>query len=642
MTSPSITLCLIVKDEEQFVETCIGSARGISDEVVVVDTGSTDRTLTIVSDLADTVEELPFDGDFSAARNRALDLCRGDWVVFLDADEVLEPDQADKLAEEIRAAAEGVLALCVQRFNFFANGQFYSGRQVRAMRRAEGLRYERRINESVKGSIARLGGRIHDVPVYLNHFGHTRSVTQRNQKALRYLEFMDHQLADQPGDAVVMGYKALILRTLGRFEEALDWMRKSLDQDPAHPVVQSFAGHVLRATGRLDDARAAFEQATALAPNDASAWNMVGVLCLSQGDPDRAESLFRHALEVEPLTYAAELNLGLAHESRECWRDAVAQFERLAVLNPGFLHDDWRGRLEIDPFRSFYNETIFGYAGLAKHLEHCRARLRPPERPVVPRATTTSPVTVAPELNAFGPNGGVLACLLAAAGEAAAAAPVRSLHTVFVSPATNDDASVDTEAVHTKGSQRTLRLQMTQGDSAVCVGLGRFGASREGSVLDTTFPPDAAEPSEYPSLMELMPAEFIPDIELYRRLALHPLEWEPTWPPPKPPPPRARYWCRAEDDQIPSLGRLWPAVAFDLLAFPIVTRTSVGAIQAFPRTTNLTIEAVDADPGEWVLVEARLRYVGGGSAIVEGAAWNQARDPLLLMTTTIRLLEGTR
>ncbi|MCU1496880.1 MAG: hypothetical protein JWM47_833 [Acidimicrobiales bacterium] len=370
---PTLGLCLIVKDEERYLEACVDSVQAVCDQVVIVDTGSTDHTVAIARTLADDVAEITFDGNFSAARNVAFDRCRTDWVVFLDADERFEADQAAALPGLVACLPDDVLGATVQRFNLFSTGDFYSGRQLKVLRGHPDVRYERRVNESAKGSITRLGGRIVQAQIFLNHFGHCRSVEERDAKAHRYLELMHRQLAERPGDAVLTGYVGLILRTLGRFDEAGDWARRAVDLDPSHPVVQQFAGHVHRSQGDLASARIAFARATELDPDDAGAWNMLGVVLLST-DPDAAEVPFRRALELEPLTLGAELNLGLLRQQQRRWPEAIEHFERLAAANPAFLHEEWAGRVEIDPFRMFYNETIFRYAGLGYHLAYCRER----------------------------------------------------------------------------------------------------------------------------------------------------------------------------------------------------------------------------------------------------------------------------
>ena len=94
----TISLCMIVKDEEAMIGRCLQAARDAVDEIVVVDTGSTDRTVEIAESLGARVLHHEWDGDFSAARNVSFEAATGDWVMYLDADEVL-------VADDVRAPA---------------------------------------------------------------------------------------------------------------------------------------------------------------------------------------------------------------------------------------------------------------------------------------------------------------------------------------------------------------------------------------------------------------------------------------------------------------------------------------------------------------------------------------------------------
>ena len=95
---------MIVKDEEAMIGRCLQAARDAVDEIVVVDTGSTDRTVEIAESLGARVLHHEWDGDFSAARNVSFDAATGDWVMYLDADEVLVADDVRAPARARRAA----------------------------------------------------------------------------------------------------------------------------------------------------------------------------------------------------------------------------------------------------------------------------------------------------------------------------------------------------------------------------------------------------------------------------------------------------------------------------------------------------------------------------------------------------------
>ena len=87
-----LSLSMIVRDEAAQIEACLRSVQGFADELVVVDTGSTDDTVARAQALGARVEQIPWPGDFAPARNQALQWVSGDWVLVLDADERLRPE----------------------------------------------------------------------------------------------------------------------------------------------------------------------------------------------------------------------------------------------------------------------------------------------------------------------------------------------------------------------------------------------------------------------------------------------------------------------------------------------------------------------------------------------------------------------
>lgn len=366
------TLCLIVKNEEEFLGRCLAGMADFASDIVVVDTGSTDRTMEIAREYTQNLIVDSFDRDFSRARNLALEHIRTPWVVYLDADEVFESAQVAKLHQLLKLVPDSAKALRVLRYNFFATGGFYSGKEVKIFRNDPRIRYRRRINESVKDSVIELGGEIAELPVLLNHFGHCRPRDVRDLKARRYLELMEAQLADNPDDPQLVAYTGLILRTLGRFEEALERTGGAVRMAPRSARISQFHGHVLRSLGENAAARDAYFRATELDPDEYTNWNMLGVMELTLGNTLTAGYAFIKALRADPMAVHVMINQGLCEQAEGRFQRAAQLFDEVGRINPGFLHEEWRGRVECDPYRAFYYETIMNYAGLGYHLGYCR------------------------------------------------------------------------------------------------------------------------------------------------------------------------------------------------------------------------------------------------------------------------------
>jgi tetratricopeptide (TPR) repeat protein len=101
---------------------------------------------------------------------------------------------------------------------------------------------------------------------------------------------------------------------------------------------------------------------------------MLGVSELTLGHELDAGRALLNALRADPMAIHVMINQGLCEQAAGRYDRAVQLFEEACRINPGFLHDEWRGRVECDPFREFYYETIMQYAGLGYHLAYCRER----------------------------------------------------------------------------------------------------------------------------------------------------------------------------------------------------------------------------------------------------------------------------
>ena len=107
----TVSLTMIVRDEEKNLPHCLESVRGIFDEIIVVDTGSIDRTAEIARSFGAKVFDFVWVDSFSAARNEALAHATGDFVFWLDADDVVEPGEREKMVELLGALRAGDLPL---------------------------------------------------------------------------------------------------------------------------------------------------------------------------------------------------------------------------------------------------------------------------------------------------------------------------------------------------------------------------------------------------------------------------------------------------------------------------------------------------------------------------------------------------
>ncbi len=237
--APRVSVCLIAKNEEQFLGPCLKSVRAMAWQIIVVDTGSTDRTVQIAKDLGAEVYHFPWNDDFSAARNAALEHAAGDWVLMLDADEELMEGQAEILAREI--LAPGVMGY---RLPIIDKGreQEGCGYVPRLFRNAPGLFYVGRIHEQAFTSIqvrCQQWGLNHQLGrTTLFHHGYTGEVMAgraKNERNLRLLRRAVEELPDEPNLIMNLG---LELIRAGQKEEGLARYWEAFHLASALPVAQ--------------------------------------------------------------------------------------------------------------------------------------------------------------------------------------------------------------------------------------------------------------------------------------------------------------------------------------------------------------------------------------------------------------------
>ncbi|WP_164545468.1 glycosyltransferase family 2 protein [Paenibacillus albus] len=201
-----ISAALIVKNEERCISRCILSVLPAVDEVIVVDTGSTDNTIEIVSKLAlesNKVKLFHFEwiDDFSAARNFSLSLVSNDWAFVIDADELLPKEEHFKLRKYTKMlddTYDGKVALYIVS-DSITNGEISHSHELAYIRLFPScLRFKDRIHETLDIPD---GFHVTTCDVHIHHDGYDASVVDQVQKRNRNLILLYRNLVDDPNNA---------------------------------------------------------------------------------------------------------------------------------------------------------------------------------------------------------------------------------------------------------------------------------------------------------------------------------------------------------------------------------------------------------------------------------------------------------
>src|SRR4051794_731245 len=196
-TGMTLTLAMIVKDEEEHLGRCLEAAAPWVDQLVVVDTGSTDRTVEIAREHGAEVLHHAWTGDFAAARNVSFEAATGDWVMYLDADEVLyEGDVAALRALTGKVWREAMFLVETNHVGDLEDGTSVNNDALRIFRSRPQYRFEGRIHEQIAHRVPDIPERLERTNVRIEHFGYLGAVRDAKAKSRRNIELLERQAAE--------------------------------------------------------------------------------------------------------------------------------------------------------------------------------------------------------------------------------------------------------------------------------------------------------------------------------------------------------------------------------------------------------------------------------------------------------------
>jgi len=278
MDAAALSLCMIVKNEESTLPRCLDSVSRLATEVVIADTGSTDRTLAVAANYGAKVSRFDFTVvDFAAARNHTLARARGRWILVLDADECLHPASVPLIHEAVDR--EENAGYYFERVNHQLNsGATSVDYVVRLFPNRPAYRYRGRVHETIDDSILAGGGRLLRTGIRIDHDFSTDSETRR-QRNHWYIGILNEEIAADPGDHSRLVFLGAEYHQLGMFDKAAEIAERLATVRPLDPEAHLHAGvyHLLYIRDR-DRARADFLEALRLRPGYAEAQSLLELL----------------------------------------------------------------------------------------------------------------------------------------------------------------------------------------------------------------------------------------------------------------------------------------------------------------------------------------------------------------------------
>lgn len=341
-----LSVCMIVKNEEKVLERCLRSIHGIADEIIVVDTGSTDKTKEIALQYTDKVYDFEWANDFAKARNYAASKATGEWILAIDADEYVDRDQFEKFKEQLKTDPPNLEINAVEIISFVGRKAEFTFKNLHARfyKNNSKIKYFRPIHEDLK-YIDDREYQLGVVDLQLFHSGYMKGTIQEKEKSKRNLPLLLNLENKKSIDYFYIGNE---YRNLGDLDKAILYYQKAYkerESDQAEYILQLliFLIDALYKKKRYREALEVIQSCEIAYPKLADFKYYKGLIYQAQNKYNKAKSIFEHILSnkdrlsarsEEFKEYAPLVNLANIYEEKGNLHKAVEYYSKALSINP--------------------------------------------------------------------------------------------------------------------------------------------------------------------------------------------------------------------------------------------------------------------------------------------------------------------
>ena len=326
MKKPSISLCMIAKDEEKYLEQCLNSVKDLVDEMIVIDTGSKDKTKEIAKKFGAKIIGFKWVDNFSQARNESLKHATKDWILVLDADEVLDEEGIEKIKELV--AKEGIDAYSLVQKNYTSDSSisgfiaedgkseykykgWYGSIIVRLFKNKKDYIFKGIVHELIEPSVYSKNGKIAPSGVFIHHYGNIDSKILKKKKK-SYLELAKKKAKDS-SSADSYFELGVLYKENEDFDEAIKALKKAVDIDKNHELSYFELGIIYEKLKEYDKAIGNYLESNKIKEN-AEVLSGMGVCYLKKDMLKEAYKSLSRALELSPNRHTIYNNLAVVFE----------------------------------------------------------------------------------------------------------------------------------------------------------------------------------------------------------------------------------------------------------------------------------------------------------------------------------------
>ena len=307
MKKPDLTVCMIIKNEERFLKDCLESIRDVAGQIVVVDTGSTDGSMDIARAFNAEIHHFEWCDDFSAARNASIRYARGEWILWLDADERLKPESVQLLRDSLRREKQAVIYQVQINNHTLDDAGAYISTAYRLFNNNKGIRFTGRIHEQVVFSGGR--GERRKSAITLEHLGYALDAETDTAKKARNQKLLERMADENPDNAYAHFTLGQHYNLVGRHTDALRHLLKALNLDQFEKEMKASLYNVLSETyskcGLPEEARRMAMESVDLEENQVGGYFMLFQLARGGKEWDAALNWLRKVREKNRLIRSA-------------------------------------------------------------------------------------------------------------------------------------------------------------------------------------------------------------------------------------------------------------------------------------------------------------------------------------------------
>jgi glycosyltransferase involved in cell wall biosynthesis len=299
---PTISLCMMVKDEEELLPQCLDSLKSAVDEIIIVDTGSTDRTVEIAESYGARIYRHPWENDFSKHRNQSIQYASKDWILIMDADEEFFPEDAVNIKSTIRERDADFLYL--RCYDLEKTGKVHGVfNQIRLFRNGLGMLYANQVHNQLrtvgKGAYCKLRFR---------HYGYDLSPEKMHQKHLRTTSLLQRKIQEHPEDPYLHQQLAASYSMHKEFEKAIEEGELALKLMQKKGITNSFfvtsyytvsQGYFV--SGDLDRAEEVCHEALDFFQLDLNSYHFLAAIYFKRRDLNRCKEMSHKYLEMREI-----------------------------------------------------------------------------------------------------------------------------------------------------------------------------------------------------------------------------------------------------------------------------------------------------------------------------------------------------